>query len=332
MILMRFAMSLLPKFKSIPTVGQHVSMVRSRHRQRTGVDIILDHAAPRLKLCLKSLGDLFPIQRKERHPVRTQQFALWQSKVDWYGPDWLQYAVAFELAFNGLLRSIEWCSKTASGWATHPHKLSRGHVKFVPSLAAPKFCIVYVVPAKAGGTINHYNNRNPLVLKFDSTAPVNACRALRALFLNDPVPDRLRPKTPLFRLARQRGQPPIAYKQFLAKFRQLIALDRNEVPTRYGLHSFRIGGATALLAAGCSKEQIQAMGRWSSDIYMLYARSNVPDLLKWSGLMGRQPVHPTEVTALLLQHDLPAQDTDRWSANLDADLLDPADDTDDDDL
>ena len=40
----------------------------------------------------------------------------------------------------------------------------------------------------------------------------------------------------------------------------------------YSLHSFRIAGATALLAAGCSIEQIKAMGRWASDIAEIYAR------------------------------------------------------------
>ena len=32
-------------------------------------------------------------------------------------------------------------------------------------------------------------------------------------------------------------------------------------------HSFRIGGATALFAAGVTAEEIQAMGRWFSDVY-----------------------------------------------------------------
>ena len=40
----------------------------------------------------------------------------------------------------------------------------------------------------------------------------------------------------------------------------------------YNLHSFRIGGATALLASNCSIEQIKAMGRWSSDVAEVYAR------------------------------------------------------------
>ena len=41
---------------------------------------------------------------------------------------------------------------------------------------------------------------------------------------------------------------------------------------RYGAHSLRIGGATAVLAAGLSPATIRAAGRWSSDIYEIYVR------------------------------------------------------------
>ena len=35
-------------------------------------------------------------------------------------------------------------------------------------------------------------------------------------------------------------------------------------------HSFHISGATALFAAGVTAEEIQAMGRWFSDVYRIY--------------------------------------------------------------
>ncbi|MEM7518872.1 MAG: hypothetical protein AAF368_18360, partial [Planctomycetota bacterium] len=171
----------------------------------------------------------------------------------------------------------------------------------------------------------HYNNRNPLVLPFDTAAPVNACRALRTLFRFDPVPDDRLALTPLFRDRSKSRAPAITYAQFLNALRRLLALDPSNVPERYGLHSFRIGGATALLAAGCPPHHIQAMGRWSSDIYMLYCRSNANDLIDWQLRLGRQRVNPTETTNLLLRHDLPAQGTDLWAPALDTDILDPAD-------
>ena len=37
-------------------------------------------------------------------------------------------------------------------------------------------------------------------------------------------------------------------------------------------HCFRIGGATALFAAGATAEEIQAMGRWFAGVYRIYFR------------------------------------------------------------
>ena len=41
----------------------------------------------------------------------------------------------------------------------------------------------------------------------------------------------------------------------------------NEDPLLFGAHSLRIGGATALFAAGAETIHIRTMGRWSSDCY-----------------------------------------------------------------
>ena len=45
-------------------------------------------------------------------------------------------------------------------------------------------------------------------------------------------------------------------------------------PRDYGAHSLRIGGATAAMAAGVDPAIIKVLGRWSSDIYMIYMRMN----------------------------------------------------------
>mmetsp|Transcript_19152 Transcript_19152/g.61635 ORF Transcript_19152/g.61635 Transcript_19152/m.61635 type:complete len:332 (+) Transcript_19152:2263-3258(+) len=323
---MRFAFYLLPRFKSTKTVGQHISLARSRHKLYYGIDFGDAAVMPRLAACLKTLSDLFPIRRRERHPITIGHFRRWRRRVPWDAPDTINVTAAFELAFCGLLRSTEWCPKSASAWRHHPYRLSRAHVDFVPSVAEPEYCRVHVTPAKAGGATNHYNNRNPLVLPFDATAPVNACRALRTLFQKDPVPKNQRASTPLFRHLNKRGCPAIAYREFLNALRRLIAVDPQVDPSHYGLHSFRIGGATALLAAGCPPHMIQAMGRWSSDIYILYCRSNFDDLVTWQLRLGPQHANPTERTALLRRYNIPTQGTDLWSPALETDIADPADD------
>lgn len=45
-------------------------------------------------------------------------------------------------------------------------------------------------------------------------------------------------------------------------------------PTKYNTHSFRIGAATSAAKAGLSNERIKSLGRWKSDVYRRYVRSN----------------------------------------------------------
>ena len=51
-------------------------------------------------------------------------------------------------------------------------------------------------------------------------------------------------------------------------------------------HSFRIGGATALFGAGVTAGEIQAMGRWFSDVYRIYCRLSKERLLNMSSRMS----------------------------------------------
>ncbi|GAU90459.1 hypothetical protein RvY_02870 [Ramazzottius varieornatus] len=55
-------------------------------------------------------------------------------------------------------------------------------------------------------------------------------------------------------------------------------------------HSSRIGAASTASKAGCSMEQIRAMGRWSSDVSNRYVR---PDMVSLTQTMQRISVLPT---------------------------------------
>ena len=55
-------------------------------------------------------------------------------------------------------------------------------------------------------------------------------------------------------------------------------------------HSLRIGGATALFAAGADPTVIRTMGRWSSDCYRLYVRACFEKTLDWTRICGSAAV------------------------------------------
>ena len=75
----------------------------------------------------------------------------------------------------------------------------------------------------------------------------------------------------------------------------------------FGAHSLRIGGATALFAAGAEPIHIKTMGRWSSDCWRLYVRACFEQSLRWSVRCGSQEVHDLHGT-----YEAPAQEIDEY--------------------
>ena len=67
--------------------------------------------------------------------------------------------------------------------------------------------------------------------------------------------------------------------------RQLMAVI-GEDPMQFGTHSYRIGGATALFAAGANETVIRTMGRWSSDLHRLYVRACFEQCVDWTRRAG----------------------------------------------
>ena len=69
-------------------------------------------------------------------------------------------------------------------------------------------------------------------------------------------------------------QTPISVHQFNVALQQCLSycgLDSS----RYKTHSFRIGGACHAAEKGYSDAQIRALGRWKSDAFKVYLRSEV---------------------------------------------------------
>jgi hypothetical protein len=107
-------------------------------------------------------------------------------------------------------------------------------------------------------------------------------RELKKMIELDPVPKDQEHRTPLFRvsdgIAFSRDSIAKIVKALMAR----IGLD----PARFGAHSLRIGGASAALAAGIPPAVIRITGRWSSDIWMTYARLSKQAALRVSTVVG----------------------------------------------
>ena len=295
------------------TVAQYVSMTRTMHRLTVGVDIAGGVPRQRLANSLKGLVDLFPCTRRDRHPITPQNFSFWKAQGGWHAPHNINATVCVATMFCGLLRSCEAVPQSRASWLADRGRLTRASVRFFPSLENPQYCHLAIAPRKQGSK-DAYNEENPLVSWFDPAAPVNMCYELQQLFLRDPVPKKDWPRTPLFRDSRHPDPfQPLLYKQLLAAVKALATAASLE-PQNYGTHSLRIGGASALLAAGAPENVIQAMGRWSTDIHRLYSRANAPDLYRWSLAMGRAHVDPLELHRQVRSLQLPLEGSPLWGS------------------
>lgn len=120
---------------------------------------------------------------------------------------------------------------------------------------------------------------------------IDAVAEMENLRRVDPTPAGRESSTPAFRDPRT-GKPfKVAdMNEWVQTLMSLIGEDGSE----YGSHSCRIGGATAMFAAGCSALDIRTMGRWSSDIYLIYVHSDRARAAEVTRRLASTTVKPTE--------------------------------------
>jgi integrase len=123
---------------------------------------------------------------------------------------------------------------------------------------------------------------HPVYQPYNPSDPANAAARLRRIELRYPRHGAQRLSTPLF-FSDARTFAPITHSMVDTYLHHLI---RHNVPAadvnNYSFHSFRIGFACALLAAGCPYDMIQALARWrSAESVKIYARLNPSDYANW---------------------------------------------------
>ena len=122
----------------------------------------------------------------------------------------------------------------------------------------------------------------PIYLIFDPSDPINAPSWLQRLELRLPCHGSDRKSRPLF-TEDHLGRAPMSHatvdRLLGLLLRAFLPEDEAKV---YSFHSFRVGFACALLAAGCDPATIQALARWrSTESLAIYARLNPADYAAW---------------------------------------------------
>ena len=102
-----------------------------------------------------------------------------------------------------------------------------------------------------------------------------------------------------------------------------------EDAARFGAHSLRIGGATAALAAGVHPSLIRIAGRWSSDVWEIYARLTQEAACDISRIVGSSSFVDVEWGSFVSEElEMTPEELRVYGVDLD---VDDADDFSDDD-
>jgi len=121
---------------------------------------------------------------------------------------------------------------------------------------------------------------HPMHLPYDPTDRANAATWLRDLELELPVHSGQRALTALF--VTDAALSTMYHSTVDTYLRRLLDLHFGKSAGNYSFHSFRIGFACALLAAGCDVYTIQALARWrSTESIRIYARMNPEMYADW---------------------------------------------------
>jgi hypothetical protein len=266
---MRFICALVEQRGILPeTAAKYFSQVQGWHAREFGVKLAGGLKLERLPSMVKGLRRMTPRGPKPiRRGISPQQLGrATQTCLSTTSPLHANVRAACSTALQGLLRSAEYCGTLNS------ETLLRGDIKKLDD----EQLVLMMHPCK---NMRHIAGKScPLVIGAGGSY-VDAVADIRRLIAIDPAPD----DAPLFR--DPSTNKPLSYQFMLETTRALVG-SIGLTPSEYGTHSFRIGGATALFAAGATDTVIRTMGRWSSDIHRLYVRACYEQCIDWTRRCG----------------------------------------------
>ena len=277
-LFMRFASALIrDRHVTVGTVRNYCSAVQGWHAREHGVKLAAGLKLERLPQMLKGLRRVFgdPEVKLRRGFAPQALRRAMDLLLDPANPTHANYRAAISIAFQGLLRSAEFCNKDGLKFNPRMH-LVRSDIKELTL----ELAIIMMTPCKNMKQLG--GKTSPLVIGGGGTY-IDAVSELRNLLIVDPTPPGKEGTTPLFRDPTTNDA--IRYSNVLALLRNMMhAIGENA--DQFGTHSLRIGGATALFACGADETVIRTMGRWSSDIHRLYVRACFERCTDWTRRAG----------------------------------------------
>ena len=277
---MRFICSIVEeRMIAVDTGAGYFGQVQGWAAKKTGIKLCGGLKLSRLPAMLKGLKRIIgqPAKKIRRGVAAQKLKQAMDLLLDPKDPLHANIRAALAVAFQGLLRSAEYCSnKRASKEKLLKSLPARSDIA---ALDHEKM-VMMMCPCK---NMTHLSGKTvPLVIGAGG-AYIDAVKEVANLLQVDSVPKAYDANTPLFR--DPRTGVPLTYEVMLDIIKKLM-IAVGEDPDEFGTHSLRIGGATALYAQGATPMVIRTMGRWSSDCYRLYVRACYEASLAWTMKAG----------------------------------------------
>jgi len=260
----------------VSTATCYFGQVQGWHHKEHGIKLAAGLKLGRLPAMLKGLRRVLgEAPRAIRRGIAPQALGrAMDITLDPRIPSHANIRAALAVALQGLLRSAEFACDPGVTFQPPKH-LTRADIK---ECSAERL-VMMMLPCK---NMRHLNGKTcPLVIGAGGMY-VDAVREVRNMLDVDPVAPSAAAHTPMFRVPSTNS--PLRTNDLRDLLRVLMTRVGETEPHQFGTHSLRIGGATALFAAGADETVIRTMGRWSSDCYRLYVRACFQQTLKWSSL------------------------------------------------
>ena len=180
-----------------------------------------------------------------------------------YRSDHLMLWCASTMAFFGLLRSSEYCAPGPSTLTDSTLMIQDVHLSDHSEYLSIQIKASKTDPFRKGITINLFKINSPF-------CPVDAAVAF--------MDSRRHSSGPFFQFCDGTYLTRTAVASILRNaFYPSVTINT---------HSFRIGGASAAASAGLPDSVVQTLGRWSSDCFRRYIRTNAQDLRRYHQSMA----------------------------------------------
>ena len=300
-LILRFVWWLVTQLGVAPeTAQQYVSTIMGWHKRWYGVALAggmkLERVPQVVKGLRQQLGPKAPKkERKGLRPKLLRRAIDEHLRVSKLSPA-LQanYEALLEVATVGLLRGGDVLTKQLLDEAIH---CTRADAFFYSAGTPDQHSVVWARNSKARGPDRL--QKLPVYMPSGGKYLDPDC-ALRRLFALDPVSKKDRESTPLFRDPATNKSLTVDQMRSMVQFlMQAIGLDGS----KYGAHSARIGGATAMAWDGATELEIKTQGRWSSAVYLVYIRRSLSRSLTLSQRACSADVDDTAQCCLVLDDD-----------------------------